>query len=331
MTQKFLPAEWHQQNFIQIAWPDENTDWKDYLDEALSCWSKTIIELVQLNENVLVIARKKSDVEKQLPDDVLKKIDIVEVPINDTWTRDYGCISVIENGKILRLNFQFNAWGEKFDARLDNATNEKVFPDSQKINVVLEGGSIESDGKGTILTTESCLLGPNRNGYTTREEAEEMLKKHLGATRFLWLTQGFLVGDDTDGHIDMLARFAPDDTIVYVGQPDENDEHFAAMTAMEEELKTFKTMDGKPYRLLKLPFPAPVFYDGERFPASYANFLITNHSVLVPTYNQPQNDEQAMKVIQQAFPDRKIVGIDCSVLIRQHGSLHCSTMQYPKI
>ena len=332
MSSKILPAEWHYQKCIQMAWPNENTDWNDYLSEAIKCWTDTIYKITELGENVVLIACVPNEAKKHFSEETLKRVNIVKADINDTWTRDYGCISIVENGEIKRLDFQFNGWGDKFDARLDNATNAKIFSDCVKRNIVLEGGSIESDGKGTILTTKSCLLGPNRNGFKTCEEAEKMLKEELGAKRVLWLTEGFLTGDDTDGHIDMLARFAPDDTIVYVGKPESNlDEHYYAMIAMENELKHFTTEEGKPYRLLKLPFPSPVFYDGERLPASYANFLVINGAVLVPTYNQPENDKEALDVIQQAFPKHKVVPVDCSVLIRQHGSLHCSTMQHPQI
>ena len=194
---------------------------------------------------------------------------------------------------------------------------------------VLEGGSIESDGKGTVFTTSCCLLAPNRNQPLSREDIEQKLKLYLQAERIIWIDYGELTGDDTDGHIDTLVRTAPDDTLIYVGCDDTDDEQYEGLHTMEEQLKTFRTADGKPYTLLRLPMPHAMFYDGERLPATYANFIIINGAVIVPTYNQPDNDSAALATIQQAFPDRRIIGIDSSVIVRQHGSLHCCSMQYP--
>jgi agmatine deiminase len=200
----------------------------------------------------------------------------------------------------------------------------------ETIGLILEGGSIESDGKGTILTTAECLLNPNRNPHLSRQEIEEELLSLLGAEEVLWLENGYLAGDDTDSHIDTLARFAPDDTILYVACDDPDDEHFESLKAMREELETFRTRDDKPYRLLPLPWPqARHDENGQRLPATYANFLVINGAVLVPTYDDP-SDATALKIIAKAFPGRKIIGIDCLPLIEQHGSLHCVTMQMPK-
>lgn len=197
------------------------------------------------------------------------------------------------------------------------------------LGFVLEGGSIESDGKGTLLTTSECLLSPNRNGQMTQKEIETYLRNTFHLQQVLWLDHGYLAGDDTDSHIDTLARLCPNDTIVYVQCTDITDEHYEALRLMEEQLKTFRTLKGEPYRLLPLPMANAIIEDGERLPATYANFLILNEAVLYPTYNQPDNDRRAAEVLQQAFPDYEIVGIDCRALICQHGSLHCVTMQYP--
>jgi agmatine deiminase len=198
------------------------------------------------------------------------------------------------------------------------------------IHFILEGGAIESDGRGTILTTRSCLANPNRYGHCTQAEIEAALARFVGATRVCWLHNGYLMGDDTDGHVDMLARFAPHDTLVYTACDAPGDEHYPALSEMAEELSGLRTREGHPYRLLPLPWPAPVFdEEGHRLPASYANFLVINGAVLVPTYNDP-SDPAALEVVGHAFPGRKIVGIDASTLIRQHGSLHCVTMQLPK-
>ena len=173
-------------------------------------------------------------------------------------------------------------------------------------------------------------MAPNRNNYLQRDEAELMLKDTLGAERVLWLENVGLTGDDTDSHIDTLARLCPNDTIVYCFEDTDKSAQSWGLKSMKAQLEAFRTKDGKPYRLIALPMPAPVVYDGEILPATYANFLIINGAVLVPTYGQPEKDQEALAAIQQAFPDREIVGIDCQVLVRQHGSLHCVTMQYPK-
>jgi agmatine deiminase len=194
----------------------------------------------------------------------------------------------------------------------------------------LEGGSIESDGCGTLLTTSQCLLNPNRNPDLNSEQIEKELRDTLGCQRILWLHHGHLLGDDTDAHVDTLARLAPNDTILYVVCDDPRDEHYPALSRMAEELAAFRTEAGQPYRLLPLPWPAARFDDdGQRLPATYANFLIINGAVLVPTYDDPQ-DAQALITVGAAFPDREIIGIDCSAIILQHGSLHCLTMQLPQ-
>ena len=276
----------------------------------------------------------------------------------------------------LWLDFRFNGWGEKFPAENDNRIVAQFFEEMTRseergarseerearseelstlnsqlstLNVqlenhqdfVLEGGSIESDGRGTIFTTSQCLLAPNRNQPLTREEIEAELKRRLRAERVVWLDYGNLVGDDTDGHIDTIVRCAPDDTLLYVGCDDENDEQFADFRALEQQLKSLQTADGKPYRLLRLPMPDAIFEETiseeggtrkeerERLPATYANFLILNGAVLAPIYGQPENDAEALRVIGKAFPDRNIIPIDARTIIRQHGSIHCLTMQIP--
>ena len=198
------------------------------------------------------------------------------------------------------------------------------------MGLVLEGGSTESDGRGTILTTAECLLNPNRSPHLTQEEIEATLGASLGADRFLWLEHGFLAGDDTDSHVDTLARLCPDDTIVYVRCDDPGDEHHPALAAMEAELRGFRTREGKPYRLVPLPWPRPqTDSEGHRLPATYANFLVINGAVLVPTYGD-RSDAAALAAVGSAFPGREAIGIDCRPLILQHGSLHCVTMQLPK-
>jgi agmatine/peptidylarginine deiminase len=260
-----------------------------------------------------------------------------EIPSNDTWARDHGPISVFVNGRPSILDFTFNGWGLKFPANLDNQITRRlyqsgVFDSAVEYHLikdmVLEGGSIESDGTGTVLTTTQCLFAPNRNEFRDTEEVEDYLKFLFGAQRVLWLHHGYLAGDDTDSHIDTLARFCNPETIAYVRCTDETDEHFAELSLMEKELQAFRTPEGKPYRLIPLPMAEAVHDAGERLPATYANFLIINEAVLMPTYDSPL-DEVAKAALQTAFPDRKIVGVNCLPLIKQHGSLHCVTMQIP--
>ena len=260
-------------------------------------------------------------------------------PSNDTWARDHGFITLVDDeGHARLLDFRFNGWGEKFPADLDNAINRRLYDEGKVegeykdcLDFVLEGGSIESDGKGTIFTTSGCLLAPHRNQPLTKEQIEERLKCELHAERILWIDYGNLVGDDTDGHIDTLVRICPDDTLLYIGAGEPDDEQYEELSLMEEQLKAFRTMEGKPYRLMKLPMPRAIIFEGERLPATYANFLVINGAVLVPTYDQPDLDAEALSIIGKVFPGREIVGIDCRSIIKQHGSLHCCTMQYPKI
>ncbi len=262
---------------------------------------------------------------------------IVGEPSNDTWARDHGFISLVDDqGGRRLLDFNFNGWGEKFPAELDNAINRRLYDEGKIsgeyidcLDFVLEGGSIESDGKGTIFTTSCCLLAPHRNQPLSQTEIEARLKQKLCAERIIWIDHGHLTGDDTDGHIDTLVRVCPDNTLLYIGCDDPEDEQYEDLRLMEEQLKTFRTLEGKPYRLVKLPMPYPILFEGERLPATYANFLVINGAVLCPTYDQPDLDAEALRLIGEAFPGREIVGIDCRSIIKQHGSLHCCTMQYP--
>jgi agmatine deiminase len=255
---------------------------------------------------------------------------------DDTWARDHGGITVETASGPQLLDFIFNGWGNKFSASRDNQITSclhqaKVFGEApiHSIPLVLEGGSIESDGKGTLLTTSACLLSPERNPHLSKDEIEKALTQFLGAQNILWLDHGALEGDDTDAHIDTLARFCQEDTIAYVACDDPTDPHYKELRAMQRQLAGFRQKNGKPYRLIPLPWPAACYAaDGHRLPATYANFLITNGALIVPIYGLPQ-DEEALKILEQTFPEREVVGVNCRPLIEQHGSLHCVTMQYP--
>ena len=339
MTSAILfPAEWYPQSGIQLTWPHEETDWAYMLDEVTTCYIELAREIAR-RERLLIVTPHPKQVKQLLQGVVdLEAVTFAQCPTNDTWARDHGGITLFCDGTPAIYDFKFNGWGLKFAANYDNLITSTLCRQGRfnaryenRLNFVVEGGALESDGAGTLLTTSECLLSPNRNGEWSQTRIEEYLKETFGLQRVLWLDHGYLAGDDTDSHIDTLARFAPGDTIIYVQCTDPTDEHYEALRRMEEQLRTFTTLEGAPYRLLPLPM-ADAIYDenGERLPATYANFLIMNDAVLYPTYRQPANDRAAAQVLQQAFPDREIVGIDCSPLIRQHGSLHCVTMQYPK-
>ena len=335
MTNKIFPAEWAPQQFVQLTWPHADTDWAYMLDEVQACF-KNIAREIAKRQRLVIVAPDIDDVRRQIAYSVnMDNVTLVEMPSNDTWARDHGGITIFEDGKPVVLDFQFNGWGLKFAADKDNLITERLhraghlFGELRSCrNFVFEGGSIESDGEGTLLTTSECLLSPNRNATMTRSDIEAYLLDTLGAKQLLWLDHGYLAGDDTDSHIDTLARLCPDNTILYVKCEDESDEHYEALRNMEEQLKTFRTLDGKPYRLIALPMAHPAYEEDERIPATYANYLVINGAVLVPTY-ATELDAIALAQVQQAFPQHEIVGIDCQALIRQHGSLHCVTMQYP--
>lgn len=350
MSQLFLPAEWHKQVAVQLTWPHEDTDWAPYLDDIVTM-ELAMVDEISKRERVIIATPEPYELQALLREKLTKqqqgRIEIYHVPTNDTWARDHSAITLLpvssdnEADIPQLLDYTFNGWGDKFVADKDNAitrclASQGAFDSLYKHNTlsstdfILEGGAIESDGKGTVFTTSFCLLAPNRNQPMTREEIEARLIADLHCERIVWIDHGQLIGDDTDGHIDTIVRPAPDDVLLYVKCYDETDEQFEDFKAMEEQLKTFRTLDGRPYRLMPLPMPKAMYDDGDRLPATYANFLIINGAVLVPTYNQPDLDKQALDTIQQAFPDRSVIGIDAQVAVRQHGSLHCLTMQYPK-
>ncbi len=340
---RYLPAEWHKQGLVQLTWPHKNSDWAYMLDEVEACFLNIACEVLK-RQQLLVVTPEPEAVKQRIAahGGDIDRLLIAALPTNDTWARDHAFITMLDKDNLPHLlDFQFNGWGMKFAANLDNQINRLLYHEAGiewkaayegHTDFVLEGGSIESDGEGTLLTTAYCLTGaPNRNNHLNREEIESHLKEVFHLKQILWLHHGALKGDDTDGHIDTLARLCPNDTITYVQCTDPQDEHSEGLTAMEKELQTFRTLKGEPYRLLPLPLPDAIYDEnGERLPATHANFLILNEAVLVPTYAQPEKDEQALKTLAKAFPGREIVGIDCRPLIRQHGSLHCVTMQYPE-
>ena len=344
---RILPAEWKPQDAVMITWPNADTDWAPYLTEITQTYL-ALAKIIAQHEKLIIAAQNPEDVReslsKALSTEEMARVSIYPCPINDTWARDHGPITVKDTADDSwhLLDFKFNGWGEKFAWEKDNAITETLFRQGafeenspvvtleNHTDFVLEGGSIESDGKGTVFTTAQCLLAPHRNQPMSEQDITDVLKNTLGADRIVWLHHGNLIGDDTDGHIDTIVRICPYDTLVYVGCEDKDDPQYEDFHALEEELKTLRTTEDKPYRLLKLPMPDAMMYDDERLPATYANFLIINGAVILPVYNQPAKDEAAARILQEAFPDREIIPLDASIIVRQHGSIHCITMQIPK-
>lgn len=332
MNRRF-PAEWEPQSQIQFTFPHADSDWADRLEEVLPCFV-ACVEAVARFQPVLVVTDDRLATEKLLSHISRELLTIVVCPSNDTWARDHGPISIIEKSRVVLLDFIFNGWGLKFAANKDNLISKSLHlwgvygrREFRQPGLVLEGGALETDGQGTLLTTSECLLSPNRNPHLSKEDMERVLGEELGVDRFLWLDNGYLAGDDTDSHIDTLARFCSPNTIAYVRCTDEEDEHFSSLLLMEQELHEFRTREGEPYSLVPLPLPTACYADdGHRLPATYANFLIINGAVLVPTYGVLE-DKTALKVLTSCFPRREIVGVNCRELIEQHGSLHCISMQ----
>ncbi len=330
-----FPAEWEEQSFVQYTFPHKNSDWAYMYAEVENCFVN-IINTTAEYVPVLVVCHSVDEVKSLFNNTSTFPIYCVQADSNDTWARDHAAITVYEDGKPVLLDFVFNGWGQKFEAGLDNqitqTLSQSVFLNTKikNIDFVLEGGSIESDGEGTLLTTTECLLSKFRNPDKSKRAISALLKKQFGAGKILWLDHGYLAGDDTDSHIDTLARMCNTNTIAYVKCEDETDEHYAALVDMEEQLQKFTNAKDEAYNLVALPWPDACFdEDGQRLPATYANFLIVNGAVLVPTYGVAQ-DEEAIHIIQSIFADRKAIGVNCRPLIEQHGSLHCISMQYPK-
>lgn len=333
---RFL-AEWEDQNAVLMALPNASTDWAYMLDDVLDCYASMLKAMTSEGVNIILLADSKQNAASVLAKvSERDRVRVVETPFNDTWTRDYGPLAVERGERHRALDFGFNGWGLKFAADKDNLVNlhlkdNFVFLPEQYRNerdFVLEGGSVESDGLGTVMTTTRCLTSPNRNGGKSKGELNKILNERLGASHVLWLDYGALAGDDTDSHIDTLARLAPHNTILFTGCRNVDDEHFEELLKMRAQLTLFRTPDGEPYNLIELPLPDPIYdEDGERLPATYANYLVTNNAIFMPVYGQPANDTLACQTIRIAFPEHKIVPVDCRALIRQHGSLHCATMQ----
>lgn len=335
-----LVPEWHPQALVLIAWPTAQTDWADTLDDIILCY-KHLTAAVSQYTPLLILAHRADDVRQALSDPTWQgrpeHVQIIECLYNDTWTRDYGPIACTDGNDLVLHDFRFNGWGGKFTADLDDAVTRYLVGHGllrarciDERDMVLEGGSIDTDGQGTLLTTTQCLLNPNRNPHLTRQQIEAELCQRFHLRRILWVDHGQLPGDDTDAHIDMFARFCSPDTIAYAQCADPHEGQYDELTAMEEQLRTFTTTDGSPYHLIPLPLPHPVYdQHGQQLPATYTNFLITNGAVIYPIYQQPDCDSLARNHLCTAFPTYQLIPIDARALITQRGAIHCATMNIP--
>ncbi len=333
-----LPAEWEPQSAVLIAWPNADTDWADRLGEVEETYIALVAAITRFQDAIVCVA--DDDVEAYARARLssaridMAKVRFIEAPYDDTWLRDSGPITLREADGFRLLDFRFTGWGGKFDASQDDLLVERlsdagIFSKSsrQPIDFALEGGAIDTDGDGTLLTTWQCLH--ERHPEASREELTTKLADWLRQDRVLWLDHGYLEGDDTDAHVDTLARFAPGNAIVFQACDDASDSHYAELKAMGEEIAALRTKDGQPYRLFPLPWAKPIVDEGRRLAASYANFLIVNGAVLMPAYGD-EADAKAQAVLAEAFPGREIVPVPCRSLIWQNGSLHCITMQLPQ-
>ncbi len=340
MTTPRLPAEWEPQSGIMLTWPHERGGWGARLHAVEPVFVR-IAHAVSRRQRLLISCRTaehRRAVLKQLREGgvELDAVRLALCPSNNVWARDHGPITVERGGRARLLDFRFNGWGMKYPADLDNAISRALAAEGcfgatplETLPFVLEGGSIDSDGEGTLLTTSRCLFHEKRNPELTRADWERSFGHWFGVTRVLWLDDGELLGDDTDGHVDMLARFAGNATILYQGCSEPDYPAKPSLDRMVETLRGFKTRSGHPYNLSALPWPSAKFSaGGERLPASYANFLVINEAVLVPVYGDAA-DDPACAIIGDAFPGRAVVPINALPLIVQHGSLHCVTMQFP--
>ncbi len=333
-----LPAEWETQAGVLLAWPHAGTDWADRLADVEQTYVALVGAIARFESVLVCVAnadlRSRASALLREASVDLTRVRFIEIEYDDTWLRDSGPIT-LSKGDAFRLNdFRFTGWGGKFEASRDDRLIEglverNVFRDAthRRIDWALEGGGIESDGRGTVLTTWRCLT--QRHPEQTREQMSAILRDGLAATRVLWLDHGYLEGDDTDAHIDTLARLAPNDAIVYQACDDSTDPHYNELQGMARELAALRTVEGKAYTLHALPWAKPIVDEGRRLAASYANYLIVNGAVLMPAYGD-EADARAVRVIAAAHPGREVVPVPCRSLIWQNGSLHCVTMQLPQ-
>ena len=320
-----LPAEWEEQEYIMLVFPTVKSDWRHSIEDIKLSYIK-LITTIQKYQRCIILCDDKKELVDSLPS--VHNLKFIEIKTNDTWIRDFGGICIFENNKLKILNFKFNAWGEKFDFSLDNDINNRlkklgVLKNIEDIDFILEGGSIDSNGNGTLLTTAKCIFNKNRNKNHSKKQIEQKIKNLFGTKELIILNHGELIGDDTDAHVDTLARFVNKETIAYAKCYDKNDEQYGNLKKMEEELKQTD------FNLLPLPMPSAKYFSNKRLPATYLNFIFINRALIIPTYKD-ENDKMVLEILQNFFQDRDIIGVDASIFIREHGSLHCASMNFYK-
>jgi Peptidylarginine deiminase and related enzymes len=335
-----MPAEWAPHQATWLSWPHNEASWPGKIDDIQPIYAQMVAALarsepVHINVNDEAMEARVRQLLQEAGAD-LKRIKLHRFPTNDAWCRDHGAIFVYDESSpkrsLVATDWGYNAWGGKYPPYdLDNLIPARMadYLGVERIEggMILEGGSIDVNGAGLLLTSEQCLLNENRNPELSKEQIEERLKRFLGVEKILWLGEG-IVGDDTDGHIDDITRFVAEDTILTAVEEDPADENYAVLQENLARLKAMTDLQGRPFKIIELPMPPAVVYQDQRLPASYANFYIGNKVVLVPFYNHP-NDQRAAEIIQRCFPDREVVGIDCREIIWGLGAWHCLTQQVP--
>jgi len=336
----YFPAEWHKHTATWLSWPHKQESWPGKIDLIYPKYCEFIKvltggELVRINVvNEQMIAFATQQLLAAGVD--LSKVEFYEFPTNDAWCRDHGpafLINPVTKQKVI-VDWGYNAWGNKYppydlDDVIPTKIGERLGLPVYHPGIVMEGGSVDFNGKGTLITSTACLLNKNRNPQLNQQQIEGYLHNYYGVEQVLWVNEG-IVGDDTDGHIDDTVRFVNEDTVVAVVEENKNDENYAILQENLQALKSMRLLDGKPLNIIELSMPAPVFYRDQRLPASYANFYIANAAVVMPTF-RGANDQKALDILQQCFPDRKVVGIDSTDIIWGLGSFHCLSQQEPEV
>ena len=334
---KLIP-EWSESAAILLVWPHENSDWVEDLIAVEQVYLALVGHLQTVTQVIIFCGNEplQNRLQQQFNALNFSNLTLLHQPSNDTWIRDYGPITAATDDHFVFNKFIFNGWGGKFAAPLDNqlfveSAKKSPFAGTPLIQqqLILEGGSIDYDGDGCLLTTEHCLLNKNRNPHFSKQDYQQFFKTNFTIEKVHWLNSGMLIGDDTDSHVDMLARFCPNKKIVYCQSVDASDPHHSHLVAMEQQLKTLTDSNEDPYQLIPIPLPEPIYHAKERLPASYLNFLICNGIVLVPIYEQAR-DELAIMQLQKAFPQHRLIPVYSTPLIRQHGAIHCISMQIPQ-
>lgn len=331
-----MPAEWEPHEGTWIAWPHNKEHWPGKFEPIPPVYGNVVRALLEGDEKVFILVQDAS-MEQEAREHIKtnsENIIFYTIPTNSSWIRDFGPIFVYdEHGKLTTTDWGFNMWGDKYQPwDLDDGVPKKIAPllDLPRIEpgMILEGGSIDVNGQGLLLTTRQCLLNKNRNPSLSQKQIEDRLRSYLGVQQVMWLEEG-IVGDDTDGHIDDIARFSDANTIICQVEKNTDDENAPILQKNLADLSCMRNTNGEPFRIIELDMPDPVYYDGQRLPASYANFYIANTAVLVPTF-QCKQDANALRIFEQLFPTRKVIGIDAVDYVWGLGTVHCSTQQQPK-